>query len=106
MSGGHAPDMAALTDCRPYVLCLLGGAHGAPYIRSRLSALDGLEQIFRGDIAHRAALALGAARLRLMQDMTLHLADDVHLAGFAVELQGQYFVLMDQLHILDFGAHA
>ena len=47
-----------------------------------------------------------AARLRLVEDVALHLADDVHLARLAVELQGQHLVAVDQLHRLHLGAHA
>jgi hypothetical protein len=67
-------------------LNLRGPTHPTNY-RSAL-ALDGFQQIFRGDIANRTTVAGGATRLWLVEDMALHLADDVHLAGFAVELQG------------------
>lgn len=47
-----------------------------------------------------------AARLRHVEDVAFHLADDVHLARLAVELQGQYFVAVNQLHRRHLGAHA
>ncbi len=38
--------------------------------------------------------------------MALHLADHVHFTRLAVELQGQHFVTLHQLHGRDLGAHA
>ena len=50
-------------------------------------------------------LGRGAARLRQVEDMALHLADHVHLAWLAVELQGQHFIAVHQLHRRHLGAH-
>ncbi|CEL29012.1 hypothetical protein SRM1_02360 [Pseudomonas fluorescens] len=51
-------------------------------------------------------MANHAAQLRQVEDVAFHLADDVHLARLAVELQRQHFIAVDQLHRRDFGAHA
>lgn len=62
---------------------------------------DGLEQVFGADMAHDCA-----ARLRQVKNVALHLADHMHLAGLAIELQGQHLVTVHQLHRRHLGAHA
>src|SRR5690606_14313571 len=65
-------------------------------------ARNGLEQLLRGDAADDIA---AAARRRRVEDVAAHLADHMHLAGLAVELQGQHLVTVHQLHGRHLGAH-
>ena len=40
-----------------------------------------------------------------IENMRFNLTDHVHFTGFAIELQRQDFIAMDQLHITDLGSH-
>ncbi len=57
------------------------------------------DDVLRVEVLH------GAARLRQPKDMPLDLAHHVHLARFAIELQRQYLVAVDQLHRCHLGLH-
>ncbi len=51
------------------------------------------------------SVKLCAAKLRHIEDMAFHFADDVHFTRLAIKLQGEHFITMNQLHIADFSAH-
>ena len=56
-------------------------------------------------MANDASVSLGATQLRHIEDMAFHFPDDMHFAWFAIKLQGEHFITMNQLHIADFSAH-